>query len=71
MLLVLWLYAAVSAAVLGYAIGGRKQLHRASSLVMFGLLTLALGMILDLDRPRGGSILVPQTAMIEALAAMR
>lgn len=70
-LLVLWLYAAVSAAVLGYSIGGRKQLHRASSLVMFGLLTLAMGIILDLDRPRGGSIHVPQTPMTEALAEMR
>jgi hypothetical protein len=70
-LVVLLLYAAVSAAVLGYAVGGPTRRNRPASLVMFAVLSLAIGLILDLDRPRGGSIRVPQTAMSDALNAMR
>jgi hypothetical protein len=70
-LIVLWLYAIVAAGVLGYAIGGGPRPHRGASMVMFVLLSLALGLILDLDRPRGGSIRVPQTPMSAAIAAMR
>ena len=70
-LVVLWFYAVVSAAVLGFTIGGTKARNRNACLVMFVLLALAMGVILDLDRPRGGTIRVPQTPMIEALAAMR
>ncbi|PZQ54499.1 MAG: hypothetical protein DI570_22915 [Phenylobacterium zucineum] len=66
----LWTYAAASAAIMGYVVGGRRRRHRVACAVLFGLLVLALTMILDLDRPRNGAIRVPQTAMADAVAAM-
>lgn len=38
--------------------------------MLFALLTLAVGLVLDLDRPRSGSIQVPQGAMHEVLRTM-
>lgn len=70
-LVVLWLYAAVAAAFMGYVIGGRPRSNRGAALVMYVLLSLALGLIMDLDRPRGGSIRVSQKPMSDVVAAMR
>lgn len=70
---VLWAliwYAVVSAGILGYAIPGANHHHRLTSVVLFGLITLALTLVLDLDRPRSGSIMVPQAPMEEALESM-
>lgn len=70
-LLVLVLYAVAAAAIVGYVMraGGRR--HRAITLILFFLLTLALALILDLDRPTSGAILVSQQPMLDARAAMR
>jgi hypothetical protein len=70
-LITLALYVVVAAGVLGYAVAGAGARHRAASLVLFALLTLALGLILDLDRPRAGAIHVPQEPMAAALRDMR
>jgi len=56
--------------MLGYTVAGAGGRHRIASILMFTLLTLAIVLILDLDRPRGGAIQVPQAAMADALAAM-
>jgi hypothetical protein len=64
------LYAVIAAGLLGYTVEGAGGRHRIASLLMFLLLTLAIGLILDLDRPRSGAIEVPQTPMADALAAM-
>lgn len=69
-LLALGLYCVMSAGMLGFtlAIGGVR--HRLPPVMLFALLTLAVGLVLDLDRPRSGSIQVPQGAMHEVLATM-
>jgi hypothetical protein len=69
-LMLLAAYVIVSAGVLGYAVTGAGGRHRAASLVLFALLSMALGVILDLDRPRSGAIHVPQEPMAEALREM-
>jgi hypothetical protein len=57
--------------VLGYASARAEARHRVASFALFGLFTLALGVILDLDRPREGLIDLPQGAMVDAVALMR
>ena len=47
---------------------GRR--HLAVTTILFGLLALAITLILDLDRPRRGSILVSQQPMIDVRASM-
>lgn len=64
------LYGFGAAMVVGYALTGMRSRHRAAALLLFGLLTLAILLILDLDRPRSGSILVPQDAMRDAVASL-
>jgi hypothetical protein len=63
---VLVLYALLSAAMLGYTSAIKGHPHRFATGVVLILLTLALGIILDLDRPRSGAIQVSQ-APLEAL----
>jgi hypothetical protein len=70
-LAMLSLYAVIAAAVLGYAIAGAQGRHRLASLTLFALLALAIILILDLDRPRSGSIMVSQQPMIDTLAGMK
>lgn len=70
-LVTLSVYFIAAAAVLGYASAHAWARHRVASLVLFGLFTLALGVILDLDRPRGGLIHLPQGAMIDTVAMMQ
>lgn len=69
-LVTLALYMIASGAVLGYLICGVRLRHRAASLALFALFALALGVILDLDRPRGGLIRVPQGTMADTLRMM-
>lgn len=57
------LYCLAGAAILGYNLGEVRARHRPAALVFFGLLAAAFITVLDLDRPRGGSILVPQTEL--------
>ena len=62
-MVVLVIYAAVAAGVLGYALSAYRARRRTVSALMFLLLSLALCLILDLDRARGGSITVSQAPM--------
>jgi hypothetical protein len=68
---VLILYALMSAGIVGYVLGGSGRRHRAVTSILFLLLTLALLLILDLDRPWSGGITVSQQPMIDARASMR
>jgi len=70
-LVTLTAYFVAAAAVLGYASAGAKARHRVASFALFALFTLALGVILDLDRPRGGLIDLPQGAMVDTVSMMR
>lgn len=68
---VLWalvVYALVAAGVMGWALAGGRGPHRVPTSLLFLLLTLSLGVILDLDQPQGGAIRVSQAPM-ERLAA--
>jgi hypothetical protein len=71
-IVVLILYAAVVAAVLGYTLPSRGHQHRIVSGMLFLLLTLALTLILDLDRARSGTIQIdqgPMARLVERLDA--
>jgi hypothetical protein len=70
-LLTLGIYFVAAAAVLGYASVRGEGRHRAASFALFALFTLALGLILDLDRPRGGLIHLPQDTMADTVAMMQ
>lgn len=60
------IYALISAAMIGF----HKGRHRLITTILFVLLTLAGTLILDLDRPRGGSIMVSQQPMLDLQATM-
>lgn len=62
-IMVLVVYAVVVAAVLGYTLPAPHHQHRLVSGLLFLLLTLALTLILDLDRARSGSIRIDQGPM--------
>ena len=68
---VLLLYAVLSMLMLGYtlAVGGRP--HRIATGMVLVLLSLAVVVILDLDRPRGGSIQVSQQPLVDLKASLR
>jgi len=71
-IVVLVLYAAVVATVLGYTLPSRGHQHRIVSGMLFLLLTLALTLILDLDRARSGTIQIdqgPMERLVERLEA--
>jgi uncharacterized membrane protein/uncharacterized membrane protein (Fun14 family) len=63
-------YALVAAGLLGAALGAAGRAHRTMSALLFGLLTLALAMVLDLDRPRRGVIQVSQEPMARLVASL-
>jgi hypothetical protein len=67
---VLILCAAMSAAIIGYVLGTTNRSHRTITSILFILLTLALLLILDLDRPWNGAVIVSQQPMVDARAAM-
>lgn len=54
------LYCVAGAGMLGYTVAGSGARHRLAAGVFFVLLAFAFATILDLDRPRGGVIHVPQ-----------
>jgi hypothetical protein len=68
---ILMLSAAMSAAIIGYVLGNTGRSHRTVTTIVFALLTLALLMTLDLDRPWGGAIKVSQEPMIDMRASLR
>ena len=65
-LVALGVYAIATAVALGATMRG----HRAMSTLMFLLLTLAMGIIVDLDQPRSGGITVSQDAMARLVAEL-
>jgi len=70
-LTVLILCTAMSAAIIGYVLGSTGKSHRTVTIILFALLTLALLMILDLDRPWHGAITVSQQPMVDMRAGLR
>jgi hypothetical protein len=70
-LTVLLLYAVLSAAMLGYTSAAKGKPQRIATLSVQVLLTLALVMILDLDRPRSGAIQVSQQPLEELKQSWR
>lgn len=65
---VLVIYALVSAGVLGSALDAAGRRHRGMSALLFLLLTLAIVVILDLDRPQEGGIRISQQPLAELVA---
>jgi hypothetical protein len=70
-LAILLLYAFLSAVMLGYILSANGRPHRIATAMLLALMTLALIVILDLDRPRTGAILVSQQPMIDLKASLR
>lgn len=64
------LYCVVGATILGYTLAGSQAKHRLAACVFFALLTVAFVTILDLDRPRGGAIIVPQTELERVVTSL-
>jgi hypothetical protein len=64
------LYALISAGILGHATSGNPRRSQISAGVLFVLLTLAITLILDLDRPRVGSIVVSQAPLLDLKATL-
>ena len=62
---------AVAAGMIGYVQGHDLRRHGVVTALLFVLITIAFVMILDLDRPWSGMILVPQAPMEQTVAAMR
>ena len=68
---VLLLYALLSAAMLGYTSAAKGKPQRIATSAVLMLLTLAMVMILDIDRPRTGAITVTQQPMEELKQSWR
>jgi hypothetical protein len=68
---VLLLYAALSMVMLGYMLAAGGRPHRLATTLLLALLSLAVVVILDLDRPRDGAIQVSQQPLIDLKAGMR
>jgi hypothetical protein len=68
---VLLLYALLSAAMLGYASAAKGKPQRIATSAVMVLLTLAMVMILDIDRPRSGAIEVSQQPLEELKQSWR
>jgi hypothetical protein len=67
---VLLLYAALSMLMLGYTLAAAGRPHRIATGMVLLLLSLAVVVILDLDRPRGGSIQVSQQPLVDLKAGL-
>lgn len=65
--MVLFIYMAVTAGVLGYALRGTRS--RIAGVFLFALLTLSLMLILDIDRPVLGGIMESQRPMEDLRAS--
>lgn len=70
---VLWLlaiFAVISATMLGYALADGTRRQRAAPFTFYLLISLAFGVMLDLDRPTVGGIVIDQTPFAEAVGAL-
>lgn len=68
--LLLLIFATVACFLLGYMFDAHGDRHRFASGILFLLMGLTVMLILDLDRPAEGSILVDQSAMRELAASL-
>lgn|SRR5688572_24550028 len=64
------LYLLVACAMLGYLLGGAKGARRHASTVLLVLFVIVITLVVDLDRPRSGTIQVPQRAMEDLVASL-
>ncbi len=67
---ILLLYTLMAAGIVGYVLGVSGPRHRVVTSILFLLLTLALTLILDLDRPWSGGITVSQQPMRDMRASL-
>lgn len=67
-MILLVLFAAIACFLLGYVLDAHGHRHRVASGILFLLLGLTIMLILDLDRPADGAIMIDKSAM-EALVA--
>ncbi len=67
-IILLIVYACVSAFLIGYVLGAYRSRHRLATGVLFVLLAMTIVLIIDLDRPQNGSIRVSQKAMLGLVA---
>jgi hypothetical protein len=68
---VLMIYAVLSMIMLGYILAVNGDPHRIATALLLVLLTLALMMVLDLDRPLNGAIQVSQQPLYDLKASLR
>lgn len=68
---VMLLFAMLSAAMLGYSSAAKGRPQRIATAAVLGLLTLAMVMILDIDRPLSGAIQVSQQPLEELKRSWR
>ncbi len=61
----LMLFSLIAAGVLGYASAMNNSVNRAANSAFFVLVTLSITLVLDLDRPRTGMVIVSQLPMQE------
>jgi len=66
----LLLYASIAAAFMGFS-HSQKRRQLAASSVQFVLLSMAFGLILDLDRPHTGLVRVSQTSLLHEIDRLR
>ena len=60
-------YCVVVAGLFGYALTSTSSRNRVATYLLFGLFAFAIAMILDLDRPRGGAIMIGQETMFSVM----
>ena len=63
-------FTVITALIIGYVLAGTRSRHRVATSVLFVLLTMAIWIILDLDRPRRGTIVVSQDPMAELVKSL-
>ena len=68
---VLLLYALLAMVLLGYIFGANRRPHRIATTMLLLLLSMAIIVILDIDRPRSGAIQVSQFPMESLRASIK
>ncbi|MDF0546563.1 hypothetical protein PX699_29860 [Sphingobium sp. H39-3-25] len=71
--IVLWLlciFSVVSATMIGHSISRNRTHHRAAPATLYVLLSLAFGVMLDLDHPRSGTIVIAQDPFARVVGSL-